>query len=276
MTATLTAARAESDRAWPPSSLPSPAADRADREEHRDERSAFSAGWMVAELHAGAAGRDFGYRAQITRGPRSYSLTAAPRAGLSVEVYPLAQTSLAVVRDLGLVAGYDRSFGISSKLAGQPSLDSTWYSYKIGLRGRQRVGSSAVVGLEGAYVRDSFTFRGDDPVAVAQAPSVDYAALRVALDGRIDAGLFGFVASAGYQHVTDVGGVGQSFPHAQAAGVDAEVGVSARVATGLEARLRFAYTRYFFDLAPEAGDANVAGGALDQMFGVKAGLAFAR
>jgi hypothetical protein len=277
MTATLTAARAESDQAWPPpSAAPTVVPDRAESADRHDERSPFDAGWIVAELHAGAAGRDFGYKGQVTRSPRSYSLTAAPRAGLSVEVYPLAQTPLVVARDLGLVGGYDRSFAISSKLGGQPSLDSTWYSYKLGLRGRQRVGSRAVVGLEGAYVRDSFTFSGDDPVAVSRSPSVDYAAVRFALDGRVDVGRLGFVAGAGYRHVTDVGGVAQSFPRAHAAGVDAELGMSVRVATGLEARLRFAYTRYFFDLAPEVGDANVAGGALDQMFGVNAGLAFAR
>ena len=46
------------------------------------------------------------------------------------------------------------------------------------------------------------------------------------------------------------------------------------IVSGLEGRIVFDYERYFYAFQPIPGDAYVAGGALDQFFGVRLAVAY--
>ena len=54
------------------------------------------------------------------------------------------------------------------------------------------------------------------------------------------------------------------FPHASIAAIDAMIGGAYAVLPWVEAKASVTYTRVFSSARPQLGDANVAGGALDQ------------
>jgi hypothetical protein len=111
-------------------------------------------------------------------------------------------------------------------------------------------------------------------VLATQIPSVDYTANRTAVDARIPAGRFAFLAEAGFRAVLNAGAVAQHFRSTSVEGVDAQLGGAFAIASGWEGRLVVDYERYFYAFSPVPGDAYVAGGALDQFFGARLALAW--
>ena len=53
------------------------------------------------------------------------------------------------------------------------------------------------------------------------------------------------------------------------------LGLGIKLTDGLEARLVAEYARFFYSFTPQVGDAYVAGGALDQIYGMRLGAAYA-
>ena len=64
-------------------------------------------------------------------------------------------------------------------------------------------------------------------------------------------------------------------PGATVGGVDATLGIALPFARAFEGRLSATYTRYFYTFHPIPGDAFVAGGALDEFFGITLGGVYA-
>ena len=78
----------------------------------------------------------------------------------------------------------------------------------------------------------------------------------------------------GYDGPLDAGAVHDRFRGATVGGVDATLGLALPFARAFEGRLGATYTRYFYTFHPTPGDAFVAGGALDEFFGITLGGAY--
>jgi hypothetical protein len=225
-----------------------------------------------AEVAVGAASRHFSYVDRVTSTLRPYDLSAAPFASVAVEVYPLARTTLPVVRDLGLTGDYGRAVALASADVSGVRVGTSWQTFDVGLRQRVRLGSSVLLGLSAGYGGNVFSF--DEPQFSGVLPSVDYRMLRGALDARASFGAFSILAGGGYLDVLSVGALGGVFPRESVGGVEGRVGGAFTPMRGLEISMGLAYTRFFYSFHPAPGDSGIAGGALDQMGRVSLAVAY--
>jgi hypothetical protein len=169
------------------------------------------------------------------------------------------------------VGGYGRAIGLSSADEGGSRVGTSWQTYDIGARQRVPLGSRALLGVDVSYGANAFRF--DQPSFAATLPSTDYAFLRAGLDARVSFGRLSLLAGGGYLDVRKVGTLGDLFPRESVGGVDAFLGGAYSLAPHLELSVRLDYTRFFYAFNPHPGDANVAGGALDEMARLSLGLA---
>jgi hypothetical protein len=237
-------------------------------------RAIHHVGQEFLQLSLGAEGgmRHFAYRDGITANLRPYTLNAAPLVAAGAELYPLAGEH---VVDLGLVLGYAHAFAVQSATVDAGRLETQWSRTSAGARARARTGpveTAPVFGLTGAYGEESFAIASSNPNAAL--PSVDYRFVRASADARVPLGRFAVSGQFGYLAVLAAGDVAARFPKASVAGVEAELGGSMAIAWGLEARVTASYRRFFYGMNPTPGDTYVAGGALDELASVQAGLAY--
>ena len=242
----------------------------------RAPRSAVATGpGALAQLGAAVQGgsRHFSYVDRLTPTLRPYNLFIAPRLAIHGEIYPLVNSSIPVLEEVGVTGTYARAFGIGSQESDGTKVGTSWQEFDVGLRERLPIGSSFVLGVDAGYGDTSFAF--DDPVRPgAQLPSVHYKVLRGGLDGRLAFGALSLRAAAGYLDVLSTGDFAALFPRASVGGIDAAIGVSDKVTSTLELSLDVVYTRFFYNLSPVPGDAYVAGGALDELATLSLGLAY--
>jgi hypothetical protein len=228
------------------------------------------------ELSGGIEGgaRHFNYTQGLTTNLREYQLNGAPLFALQGAVYPGANTALPVLRDLGVVAGYTQAFALQSASSDIGSTQTHWSRYYAGGRVRLRTGHgfAPVLAITAAYGSEAFEFTAYDPSA--NFPSVAYKFVRMSADVRVPLGRMALFCNAGYLDVLSAGDVASRFPKASVGGVQAELGAGFRIVPGLETRLSGSYRRFFYSMNPTPGDSFVAGGALDQFFGVQASLAY--
>jgi len=80
---------------------------------------------------------------------------------------------------------------------------------------------------------------------------------------------------AGYRYVFNAGGrhLDGYFPHRTVGGVDADLALGYRITRSLEIRGTGQLRRYFYDMHSKAGDAYLAGGAIDQYWTIGLGMA---
>jgi hypothetical protein len=224
---------------------------------------------LALALGGELAFRRFDYTDPLFGNIRPYSIDFAPIPYAALELFPLARSGTPFAKDLGVLGSYSRSFGLKSKGEGLVS-DTLFERWRAGLAGRipfalgDRFG---LVTLDASYGRWTFDVTPSNPVAAA-APSVAYDLLRAGLGARLPLGEPILLAGFGYQHVLGSGDFEERFPQARAGGIDAKLGAALPIAAMLEGRLWLEYTRFFFDLRPELDDPGVAGGALDEYFGI--------
>ncbi len=242
----------------------------------RPSRLEHVAGSEWFELSGGVEGgaRHFNYTQGLTTNLREYQLNGAPLFALQGAVYPGANTGLPVLRDVGVVAGYTQAFALQSASSDIGSTQTHWSRYYAGGRVRLRTGQgfAPVLALTAAYGSESFEFTAYDPSA--NFPSVAYRFVRMSADVRVPLGRVALFCNGGYLDVLSAGDVGSRFPKASVGGVQAELGAGFRIVPGLETRLSGSYRRFFYSMNPTPGDSFVAGGALDQFFGLQASLAY--
>jgi hypothetical protein len=246
---------------------------------------------LVGLLGLDLGGRQFHYNQRITNANlRPYDL---PQAGLlpvtpggiaSVELYPLARTRWAVARDIGV--GLGGGYNFAKAQLGTVKLDTTWYEWDVYLRGRLHLGArgaSSVIGFEGGYGRQVFTFKDAGGLADS-LPGVNYHYLRVGLDGRVPVGRLALIAGAAFRHLltragpmgttlVEAGSVGDHFPRAQMSGLDARLGAALPLGHNLEAVLLLGYVRYWAAFNSRPGDTYIAGGAVDHFIHADLGVA---
>jgi hypothetical protein len=227
------------------------------------------------ELGGEAAGRDFRYNDGVTANLRTYNVLPAAMLTVGAEVFPLAGAS-GVLRDIGFIGAFSQSLFLESSVSGGSSVSTSETSYLGGVRVRIHPwgDEGPVIGVSDAYASQSFGFGPTSGPLAVQIPAVDYTANRTAVDARIPVGRFAFLAEAGFRAVLDAGPVAQRFRFTRVEGVDAELGAAFAMAEGWEGRIVADYERYFYAFSPVPGDVYVAGGALDQLFGVRLALAW--
>lgn len=222
--------------------------------------------------------RQFEYNQPITKNLRAYRVVGAPMLGLNLELYPLAN-SKGPLAGIGLVANYAQALALQSAAAGGAKVPTRWNRFLVGLR--YRIG----IGDKGMYVApmigfggQSFTFSGLDDKTNKESPATKYTYFRLGVDARIPLGPVGVMAGLGYLVTSapkdDLEVVSGRFPNVKVGGIDANIGVGIGVMKGLEARVMFNYSRFFYSMNPNVGDPYIAGGALDQLSSIHIGAAY--
>jgi hypothetical protein len=234
----------------------------SDSTEPREGGRATALAFVRAAFEMGS--RNFTYVDRLTPTLRPYSVAGPPLALVEGELYPLARSGTPVLKDLGATVDYAMAFGLSSVDSAHTSVSTSWTIFDAGLRERIPLGRSVLLGLHAGYGENAFQFSGALQTT-AQLPGVRYRFVRGGADGRVALGSFAVYAYASYLDVLDVGPVGSYFPRATIGGVEGRFGVSRSMGRNVELSLEVAYTRFFYTLNPQPGDALVAGGALDQM-----------
>jgi hypothetical protein len=219
---------------------------------------------FVGALAVGSGSRNFSYTDRITPQLRPYSLTATPVVSVSAEVYPLAMTKLPVLRGLGITGGYARALALGSTDSAGTQVSTTWQTFDVGARERLRVSRTVLLGIGLGWGENDFHYDLNS-IAAAVLPSVTYRYLRAGLDARVAFGALSVYGGGAYLDVLSTGHIGSVFPHESEGGFEANVGAGYFFAKHFEASLNIRYTRFFFSANPVPGDANVAGGMLDEM-----------
>jgi len=232
---------------------------------------------VVVQASVEAGSRHVSYVDRITANLRPYDLFAAPLVSLAAEAYPLSRTRIPPpVTGLGVTGDYSRAFALSSADAAGARVGTQWQAFDLGLRDRIAFSRATVLGVNLGYGSIDFDF--DRPGSGAVLPSVGYRFLRGGLDLRVHRGDLSVFGGGGYLAVlsagTSGGKMGALFPRESVGGVEARLGAAYLATAGLELSLGIAYTRFFYSMHPQPGDANVAGGALDEMARLSLGLAY--
>jgi len=259
------------------------ASDKPDEDEDEDEddedeapsegRVRHEAGSSIFAIEVGfeVGGRQFVYSDGLSPDTRrDYGVFGAPMASVGLEVYPAAGTKIPVLKDLGITGSYARAFGLSSSTEGGEPAPTTYQRISAGLRGRIPFTGpkGPVLGINGGI--RWVTFEIEEPALLAgEVPDVDYLALRGGIDGVIPIGRVSILAGFDWLEPLKTGEVYGRFREASVHGIGAMAGVGVRIAGGFEVRLLGEYSRFFSDFNPVLGDAHVAGGALDQFFGIR-------
>jgi hypothetical protein len=221
---------------------------------------------------AGAlVGRHFNYKDGIDPNGVRYTQAPAPATSLRGQLFPLSRADGAW-RDIGIGADYLR---IYSPMNDTSSATSALFasSYSLGLRARIHPGIDPrlILGLSLDY---SFTsFRSLGP-AQFELPNVTYRSLRPAIDTRVYFGRFSLLEEVAFHAMIATEDISTRFYGPHGYGLDAAFGGALVLAPSIEARLTVDYSiaSFLFDPAPASSFA--AGGARDQLYGVRLGLGF--
>lgn len=251
----------------PPS--PSPSSGRSQNEP--------STALFVASVAFELGGRRFAYTDALTPNLRGYGVFGAPTPVVGAEIYPFAATGIPVLSDLGVTARIAGALGLASATSEGDVLTTHWSRFDFGGRLRFRpIGTRGVmVGLRGSLGNEQFGFVDAPKSLAATLPEVSYSYSRVGLDARVPFGRAALLLDAGYDGVETAGALYTRIRSASVGGVDAGLGLAVRIGLGFEARIHARYVRYVSAFAPVPGDAYVAGGALDELFAVGIGGAYA-
>lgn len=238
--------------------------------------------WLELALGGRGFTRDLRYHQLVSPGVRQHQLALGPALVLNLVVYPLALVTRRPAANIGLWAGFEQAVGLTSELAPDASFPNgarfptSMQELTGGLRYRVPLGASQI-GVSISAGQHAFWMVSGDGADRTQLeiPNVVYRYVRASIDARVAVTPdFYLAAGAGYRHV--VNGAGQVlsfFPHLTVAGVDADLGAGYRITPTIEARVQGGIRRYFYDMHSIAGDARLAGGAIDQYLSVAALLA---
>jgi hypothetical protein len=219
-------------------------------------------------------------------GMRPYSLPLAAAPPLRVVWYPISALSSGPMQHLGVEAAIEQAFGLrssagadGSELAGK-TFGNSVHEYAGGLRYRVPFGAGNQVWISGTAGEHAFVFTSPSDCSGCRAmlhiPDTIYRYARPAIGLRLAVtGDVSLTLGGGYRYIFNAGGtdLDQYFPHRTVGGLDAELAVGYRMGRTLEIRGWGQLRRYFYDMHSKAGDAYLAGGAIDQYWTVGLGMA---
>ncbi|MEL6187394.1 MAG: hypothetical protein AAFU79_22455, partial [Myxococcota bacterium] len=262
----------------PPEAPPAPAASTLARDASPPAAAAAppapstSSGPAAVELAAALrlVGRNLSYNDDLFGGLRPYDLSAAPALRLEARWFPGAYVTDGLLSWIGVEIEADLLLGVDSSNPGGESFGTSAGGFLAGLRGRIPLGPHRVsISLGGGL--DAFGLEDAEDGTDPGVPSVEYAFVRAGADGTFAIlGALSLRAGVGWRQVLSSGELASSewFPNASVAGVDAHVGAGYTLLPGLDVQAEFELRRYFASFDPEPGDFPVAGGAIDQSWGL--------
>ncbi len=212
-----------------------------------------------------ALSRTLTYTDDVMDSLRTFKLPSGPAAKLAVEWYPYA--------NLGLETRVQRSFGIEASNADGTRFASATLEYVLGSRARATIGG-VELGVCGGIGAHSFSIDGDDTMS-SGIPDTNYTFVRGGIDAKFNVRPKLRVTLGGaYRHLLGTGELESSewFPRLTGAGIDGRVALGYRLSRKLDVAVAASLRRYFFSMNPEPGDAQIAGGAVDQLISVSIGL----
>ena len=219
-------------------------------------------------------------------GMRPYSLPFAAATALHIVWYPISALSSGPMQHLGIEVGIEQAFGLrsaagtdGSALAGK-TFGNSVHEYEGGLRYRIPFGAGHQVWISGTAGEHAFVFTSPsdcgDCRAMLHIPDTVYRYGRPGIGLRLELpGDFSFTLGGGYRYLLNAGGAHLDgyFPHRTVGGVDADLALGYRITANVEVRASGQLRRYFYDMHSKAGDAFIAGGAIDQYWTVALGMA---
>lgn len=276
---------AESTPSKTEESKPEAKAEETKPEESKPEETSarvagdFGQAMLVVAAGGEAGFRKFEYNQPITKNLRAYNVSFAPGFSADLQLYPLASMGGALA-GIGLEGGYGQAVALQSAPASGQKIDTTWNRWNVGLRYRIRVcACGAYVAPHVGYGAESFVFSEPPNTIAKEVPAAKYTFVKAGLDGRYPLGPVAVMLGASWLFASSGGDaletIGSRFPHHKVGGVDGNVAVGVGITKGLEARLAFRYTRFFYTMNPEPGETYIAGGALDQLSSLHLGVAYA-
>ncbi|MFO0763191.1 MAG: hypothetical protein U0359_42530 [Byssovorax sp.] len=227
-------------------------------------------------LDAGVTSRSLAWKDDLFGQLRPYTLGAAPIAGGEIAVYPAAIFTRGPLTYLGLAGRVESMMGIDSKRSGTgTSLPTHAGAFSAGLRLRAplRFGAAFVdAGLAGR----SFVIESSGAID-PDFPSTRFFGPRFGLGAELALPLhLALAPRAGASLWTTQGDLRSEawFPAAQSFGFDAGLRLGVSLPFGLAPYADVSWSRDIMALHPEVGAAHVAGGAADDRFAGKVGIAW--
>jgi len=171
-------------------------------------------------------------------------------------------------------------FGVDSKASDGSTFTTRHGTLGIGARWRVPFGESAL-GVVVGYGRHTFEIE-DSSTTPSGVPGVAYSFLRTGVDARLRlSDSLALSPALAYLFLLDAGDLAGDdwFPHASGGGFEAALLVGFGLTDWLEIEAGVFSRRFFLTFSPEPTDAavttfgRVAGGAVDQQLGLRAGLA---
>lgn len=208
-----------------------------------------------------------------------YKLPLGPSVFVDLNWYPGAHFAKGQAERIGLSAGYEKGFAISTVYApdGAPkqTLTTNEQGFYVGARYRLPFGPHEL-GAAATYGQHTFELTGDS--ATPLVPDVKYSYIKLGLDGALRIGAVSVAARVGKRFVLGTGSLETVwFPGSvKTSSLEAGVTLGYRLFPALEVVAGFDWLRYAFDFNPvreRAGfESVVAGGALDQYWYGSLGL----
>ena len=235
-------------------------------------------------------------------GLRSYSLPASIAIAGSVVWYPIGPFTDGALKNLGVEAGVEQAFFVSSTLPTGEKFGTSIHEFSGGLRYRVPFGAGHYFYGSGTGGEHAFTFKssGGSDRGNLDIPDVIYWYMRPGVGIHFEVGAqISLGLSGGFRWV--INGAGAQFhdtffPYSTVNGADAQAIAGYRIALQWEARVVFDFRRYFSSMncydpmAANGGNRCIrnitlpsgemrtvnftAGGAVDQYFSVSAVIAF--
>lgn len=228
--------------------------------------------WLDISISPRVLMRALRYTEDQLRELPDYNLTG-PQVALAATVYPLATTMGGFAANIGINAGYERIFGVTSK-QGTMSFATSAQTFWIGPRVRVFNDIYATV----QYGLSQYRLSGSTSV-----PDADYRFAKIGAGGRFAlTPTISLMVNAAYLHMLYLGEIrsGAWFRRATAMGIEVGAGVGLRLTQSIEVRAGVDLRRFGFafnvrpsDLANDPMNAKVAGGAIDQYLMIWGALA---
>lgn len=209
---------------------------------------------------------------------REYTLAFRPSVQTKFQYFPGAHFTSGVGAQFGIDFEWERLFNFDSTRDGELKFPTEAQQFLVGLRWRYPAGrwEPTIVADYGVH-KFQFGVTGP-PVETIGIPSVKYKFYRLGAGFRVGIGKkenFIVVFNAAFRGLLSAGGIEsmQWFPQAKGNGMDALIMLGYALPKGFEIRLGVDYRGYWLDLNPVPPNP-LAGGALDQYWGISIGAAW--
>jgi hypothetical protein len=250
------------------SSLAVDAAAPPKKPKKKGKRAVMSMGTLRSGVEIGF--RRFRYDNPVTANARPYTAEGSVHIVVDTELHPWRRfVDNKVLDRLSIIGGAGYSPVITASATGGMQVDAFWRSQHAGLRVRP-IDRRVALDIDVEWMHTLYAFRDENDVPVPDTPDVDYHIARIGARALAKAAPM-FEAWLGVDNrvVVSGGPLEDRFRGPEVDGLAARAGLAAFLLDRhLEGRVEGAYARYGWTFSPESGDAYIADGGSDVMYGV--------